>query len=109
MSIIISVLGCLLVLQFLAIDPIRFPLEKIRTDSVFSQLSGPTIASEIKDDILIAQVPVDVVMAKTKAQDTSWLPQNFPDWGHKIYIVDDNSTTLKVPSNKGHESMVYLT
>ena len=105
-----SILSLVWILHLLEIIPSRSSWEKIRTQFGPSPRPESKDPSEIKeDDLLTVQKPVDVVIAKTKGQDTSWLPQNFPEWGHKIYSVDDDSTPLKVPSNKGHESMVYLT
>jgi Protein of unknown function (DUF3431) len=52
---------------------------------------------------------VELVVASTKKQDTSWYSKYFPDWKFNIYIVDDPAAPLTVPQNKGHEAMVYLT
>jgi hypothetical protein len=51
----------------------------------------------------------ELVMAKTRNEDISWLQQRFPDENLTIYYVDDPPETLKIPKNKGREAMVYLT
>lgn len=50
-----------------------------------------------------------VVVASQKTEDPTWLDEYFPKWEKYIYRVDDSKTKLKVPKNKGRESMVYLT
>ena len=52
---------------------------------------------------------IDLVVASTKADNTSWLDQFLADWPKSIYIVDDSTAGLSVPQNKGHEAMPYLT
>ncbi|KAI9804321.1 MAG: hypothetical protein M1833_007128 [Piccolia ochrophora] len=49
-----------------------------------------------------------LVVARTKAEDVSWIEQEFPSIDTAIYTVDDETATLRPPQNKGHESMVYL-
>jgi hypothetical protein len=51
----------------------------------------------------------EMVVASMKSDDTSWLPEYFPDWSQSIYVVDDKRAPLTVTKNKGRESMVYLT
>ena len=51
----------------------------------------------------------DFVVASTKNDDVSWLFKYFPDWHKSIYVVDDKNADLTVETNKGRESMVYLT
>jgi hypothetical protein len=50
-----------------------------------------------------------VVVASQKSEDPTWLDEYFPKWEKNIYRVDDRKAKLKVPKNKGRESMVYLT
>lgn len=52
---------------------------------------------------------VELVVASMKRQNTSWLVEFFPHWRKSIYIVDDQTAPLTVPTNKGRESMAYLT
>ncbi|KAK9779344.1 hypothetical protein SCAR479_03826 [Seiridium cardinale] len=52
---------------------------------------------------------LEVVVASTRSEDTSWLRTFFPEWKTNIYVVDDWKATLTVSKNKGRESMVYLT
>lgn len=52
---------------------------------------------------------VEIVVASTRKEDTSWLHKYVPDWHKSIYVVDDPDAPLTVPKNKGHEAMVYLT
>lgn len=51
----------------------------------------------------------EMVVASMKSDETSWFAEYFPDWSRSIYVVDDKTAPLTVPSNKGRESMVYLT
>ncbi|KAL3419362.1 hypothetical protein PVAG01_09584 [Phlyctema vagabunda] len=53
-----------------------------------------------------------LVIAKTKAEDTSWVDENFhnnPQIQHSIYVADDPTAALHPPRNKGNEAMIYLT
>ncbi|KAI9732884.1 MAG: hypothetical protein M1834_003824 [Cirrosporium novae-zelandiae] len=50
-----------------------------------------------------------IVMAKLQSEDTSWVSNDLPDWQNAIYTVDNTTTPLHTPSNKGKESMAYLT
>jgi hypothetical protein len=52
---------------------------------------------------------VEIVVASTSKEDTSWLHHNLPGWKTSVYVVDDEAASLTVPLNKGRESMVYLT
>lgn len=51
----------------------------------------------------------DMVLASMKRDNTSWLFEEFPEWHKSIYVVDDKDAELTVQTNKGRESMVYLT
>jgi hypothetical protein len=50
-----------------------------------------------------------VVVASQKSEDPTWLDEYFPSWEKNIYRVDDSKAKLRIPKNKGRESMVYLT
>jgi hypothetical protein len=50
-----------------------------------------------------------IVIASTRDEDTSWIQRELPGVETAIYVVDDPNAHYKVPKNKGHESMVYLT
>lgn len=52
-----------------------------------------------------------IVMARLESQDVSWVSQNLGQFNTSIYTVDQNNSQpgLKVPKNKGHEAMAYLT
>ncbi|RYP72215.1 hypothetical protein DL771_004345 [Monosporascus sp. 5C6A] len=52
---------------------------------------------------------VELVVASTKKEDTSWIQKYLPDWYTHIYVADDPDASLTVPKNKGREAMVYLT
>ncbi|KAH9883627.1 hypothetical protein F4778DRAFT_766032 [Xylariomycetidae sp. FL2044] len=59
---------------------------------------------------------VELVVASTSKEDTSWLHRHVPAWRKNIYVVDQSAVSaaaasplLTVPQNKGHETMVYLT
>jgi hypothetical protein len=49
-----------------------------------------------------------VVIATTASENATWLDDYFPQWEKNIYSVGDREAKLKVPQNKGRESMVYL-
>lgn len=49
-----------------------------------------------------------VVVARSYTDDTAWLDKYFSQWEKNIYDVDDEEADLKIPENKGRESMVYL-
>ncbi|KAK5038050.1 hypothetical protein LTS07_001518 [Exophiala sideris] len=53
-----------------------------------------------------------VVVAKTPRENVTWFSEHLPDWQTAIYHMDETDidpTGLKVPANKGHEAMAYLT
>jgi hypothetical protein len=50
-----------------------------------------------------------VVVASQASENATWLSSSFPHWAMNIYRVDDKTAPLTVPTNKGRESMVYLT
>ncbi|KAK8134508.1 hypothetical protein PG984_006520 [Apiospora sp. TS-2023a] len=53
---------------------------------------------------------VDVVVASTKSDNTTWFHRHLPpQWNKSIYVVNDPKASLTVPQNKGREAMVYLT
>ncbi|KAK8039615.1 hypothetical protein PG993_008026 [Apiospora rasikravindrae] len=53
---------------------------------------------------------IDVVVASTKSDNTTWFHRHLPpQWQKSIYVVDDPKARLTVPQNKGREAMVYLT
>ncbi|RYP81642.1 hypothetical protein DL770_005850 [Monosporascus sp. CRB-9-2] len=52
---------------------------------------------------------VELVVASTKQEDTSWIQKYLPDWYTYKYVVDDPTAPFTVPKNKGREAMVYLT
>lgn len=64
---------------------------------------------EDSNGTLTASSDIGLVVARLKQEDTSWLEQYFPHWRKSIYTVDDPEAPLTVPTNKGRESMVYLT
>jgi hypothetical protein len=51
----------------------------------------------------------DLIVASMIGDNTTWLYDSLPDWHKSIYIVDDKYADLTVSTNKGRESMVYLT
>jgi len=50
-----------------------------------------------------------LVVPKTKDEDVGWIHEELPELPTAIYEVDNPRSMLKVPKNKGHEAMVYLT
>ena len=51
----------------------------------------------------------ELVIASMTRENTDWVSRLLPDWSAKIYVVDDPTSPLTVPVNKGREAMVYLT
>ncbi|KAK8136063.1 hypothetical protein PG984_004003 [Apiospora sp. TS-2023a] len=52
---------------------------------------------------------VELVVSSVKAENTSWITDNFPHYPAHIYVADDPYAPLTVKHNIGHESTVYLT
>lgn len=50
-----------------------------------------------------------LVVARTKKEDTKWVSTNLPTLKSYVYTADDPTAALHPPTNKGHETMVYLT
>lgn len=52
-----------------------------------------------------------LVMGRLKDDDISWVDKELPGLNTSIYVVDDDdpNAQLRIPKNKGHEAMVYLT
>lgn len=50
-----------------------------------------------------------LVITKTKKENTDWLEELPADVTPAVYVVDDATSPLHPPKNKGHEAMVYLT
>jgi hypothetical protein len=49
-----------------------------------------------------------MVVASMKKENVTWLDDYLLDWKKNIYVVDDPSAELSVPTNKGREAMVFL-
>ena len=58
---------------------------------------------------MTSEKKVDMVIASQKKDDVAWLQERPSGWQQFIYVVDDDSANLTVPTNKGREAMVYLT
>ncbi|KAL1296781.1 hypothetical protein AAFC00_000243 [Neodothiora populina] len=53
-----------------------------------------------------------LVIAKTSEENTDWIGQGLnqlTSFKAAVYVVNDGNATYRVPKNKGHEAMVYLT
>jgi hypothetical protein len=50
-----------------------------------------------------------LVIGKLSDEDTSWIARELPGLNTSIYRVDAPASELRIPKNKGHEAMVYLT
>ncbi|KAF2679397.1 hypothetical protein K458DRAFT_422220 [Lentithecium fluviatile CBS 122367] len=50
-----------------------------------------------------------LVVPKTKDEDVGWIRDELPEVPAAVYEVDNPAARLRVPKNKGHEAMVYLT
>lgn len=76
----------------------------------FKGLRGRDQTSTWLQDRLVPKRPdVELVVAKMKREDTTWIQKYLPDWEHSIYVVDNPKAKLTVAVNKGREAMVYLT
>ncbi|KAF2493338.1 hypothetical protein BU16DRAFT_489848 [Lophium mytilinum] len=51
----------------------------------------------------------ELVVASLRGDDTSWLDDFFPSWIKNVYVANDHTAILTVPTNKGREAMAYLT
>lgn len=50
-----------------------------------------------------------LVLPKTKHEDVEWIHKKLPGMRTAIYEVDNLFAEFRVPRNKGHEAMIYLT
>ena len=50
-----------------------------------------------------------IVMAERASDNSSWVEELLPGWVFYAYETDNPAAELRVPVNKGRESMVYLT
>jgi hypothetical protein len=50
-----------------------------------------------------------LVVGKLSDEDISWIARELPGLNTSIYHVDAPPSELRIPKNKGHEAMVYLT
>ena len=66
-----------------------------------SEPTGPKLA--LGDD------DVEMVVASLKRENITWLDDYLLNWKKNIYVVDDPTAELTVPTNKGREAMVFLT
>lgn len=55
------------------------------------------------------RLQVELIVATTSRDNTTWLNDKLKGWTKNVYVVDDPTATLTVPKNKGHEAMAYLT
>lgn len=68
-----------------------------------------SLKQESDHDLTLLEHVVTLVVARRKADDTTWLTNQHLDWEKVYYTVDDPKAKLTVPKNKGREAMVYLT
>ena len=66
-------------------------------------LFGPGVAKPLDE-----AYTKTLVMGRLKSEDISWIWE-LEGFNRSVYTVDDEESMLKVPKNKGHEAMVYLT
>jgi hypothetical protein len=50
-----------------------------------------------------------LVVARLEREDVSWIQDGLPGIQTAIYVVDKPTDPYHIPTNKGHEAMVYLT
>ena len=105
-----SLLGLVLVVLFIIVVRLRSSADSgsfdpLSLDQVRPNFTAGTArpASETYSRTL--------VMGKLKTDDISWVHAELPSLNKSIYVVDDNDpkSEFRVPKNKGHEAMVYLT
>ncbi|KAK3381206.1 hypothetical protein B0H63DRAFT_545682 [Podospora didyma] len=102
-------------------DRIRFPVKALLISTCFIVLvfhfqrrrdfrNGLSEGVPIKLYSSPEPVPVDVVVASMKHEDTERVHKHLPThWRTTVYVVDDPTASLTVPENKGREAMAYLT
>ncbi|KAI1322163.1 hypothetical protein F5Y16DRAFT_387323 [Xylariaceae sp. FL0255] len=64
-----------------------------------------------------SDLELDLVVASTTEENTTWFEAHLPNWHKSMYVVDKftlpftsiSTGHLTVPKNKGREAMVYLT
>lgn len=98
-------------LVFFAGDEARAKTASSDDKPSYAQRHGATPKPKNSDKLArpITRKHKELVVARMKTDDTSWLSEYFPDWPQSIYVVDDKRAPLTVARNKGRESMVYLT
>lgn len=74
-----------------------------------AQVEPGSATNELSGSGLVEKRKTAVVVASQTSENATWLDEYFPQWEKNIYRVDDPSGELRVPKNKGRESMVYLT
>ncbi|KAK8035628.1 hypothetical protein PG993_010623 [Apiospora rasikravindrae] len=68
-----------------------------------------TSSTTLQQDLEQTNARVELVVSSVKAENTSWITDNFPHYPAHIYVADDPYAPLTVKHNIGHESTVYLT
>jgi hypothetical protein len=71
------------------------------SSSLHTSLPRPVSPAPGADD-------TEMVVASMKKENITWLDDYLLDWKKNIYVVDDPSAELSVPTNKGREAMVFL-
>ena len=82
---------------------------KLLLGSTVSQAAGGVLGNTLDRDTRNGtrrRTAIDV--ARSDTDSTTWLDEYFSQWEKNIYDVDDEEAYLKIPENKGRESMVYL-
>ena len=79
------------------------------SDELLDTDSKPSPTSALRVNGGMSKRQTAVVVASQSSENATWLDEYFPSWEKNIYRVDDKGASLKVPMNKGRESMVYLT
>lgn len=71
--------------------------------------SSSAATTTAQQDYEHTKARVELVVSSVKAENTSWITDNFPHYPAHIYVADDPHAPLTVKHNIGHESTVYLT
>ena len=85
------------------------PLNQTTLSPTFTRDSKPEPSTaSVSSKVVSSTIPLVLVVASLKEEDTSWVARELPDIKNAIYTVDDPQAALTVPVNKGHESISYL-
>ena len=83
--------------------------ETILSPTFIQDIKPESSTTSIVSNVIPSTVPLVLVVASLKEEDTSWVARELPNVKNAIYTVDDPHAALTVPKNKGNEAEVFLT